>query len=291
MLYLTAVSILWAFSFGLIGSRLAGLDASFVAAVRLALACLCFAPFVRAKGLSRRELLQLCGIGALQFGAMYLCYIRAFAFLPSHLVALFSVLTPLYIVIGYDVLRRRWRWQLLGCALLSVAGAGVIKFAAPEGSFWIGFGLMQLANIAFGLGQLFYREWRLKRPATRDREAIGVLYAGAAVFAGLYFAIEGDFSKASPTAAQWWVLAYLGVVASGLGFFGWNKGAVESEPGVLAAFNNAVVPLAMAASLWVFGEAADFEPEALAKLALGAACILGAIVWGKRLGEPRERAR
>lgn len=287
MLYLTAVSILWAFSFGLIGSRLAGLDASFIAAVRLALACLCFAPFIRAKGLSRRELLQLFGIGALQFGAMYLCYLRAFAFLPSHLVALFSVLTPLYIALGYDVLRRRWRWQLLGCALLSVAGAVVIKFAEPEGSFWIGFGLMQLANIAFGLGQLLYREWRLKRPATRDHEAIGVLYAGAAAFAGLYFAIAGDFAKSVPSAEQWWVLAYLGVVASGLGFFGWNKGAVISEPGLLAAFNNAVVPLAMAASLWVFGEAAAFDAGTLAKLCVGAGCILAAIVWGKRLGEPK----
>lgn len=285
MTYLIAVSFLWAFSFGLIGSRLAGLDASFVATVRLALAFLCFAPFMRVRGLSGRELLQLLGLGALQFGAMYLFYIQAFSYLPSHLVALFSVFTPLYIVLGYDALRRRWRWQLFGCALLSVAGAAVIKFTQPQGSFWTGFGLMQLANIAFGLGQLFYREWRRKRPEMRDREVIGILYGGATVLAALGFALQGDFAKTSPTAEQWWVLAYLGVVASGLGFFGWNKGAARSEPGVLAAFNNAVVPLGMAASLFLFGEAKSFEPATVVKLALGTACVIAAIAWGKRLGD------
>lgn len=284
MFYLTAVSILWAFSFGLIGSRLVGLDPSFVAVARLGLAFVAFMPFVRLKGLSRGELLQLFGLGALQFGVMYLCYIRAFAYLPSHLVALFSVLTPLYIILGYDILRRRWRWQLFGCALLSVAGAVVIKFAEPKGSFWVGFGLMQLANIAFGLGQLFYREWRLKRPEARDREVMGVLYAGATALAGMGFLIQGDFSKASPSAEQWGVLLYLGVIASGIGFFGWNKGAAKSEPGVLAAFNNAVVPLGMAASLFLFGEAEAFELDTLAKLGVGTVCVLGAILWGKRLG-------
>ena len=291
MAYLIAVSVLWAFSFGLIGSRLAGLDSSFVAAVRLGLAFLCFAPFVRLKGLNRRDMLQLVALGALQFGAMYVFYIQAFRFLPSHLVALFSVLTPLYIVLGHDLLRRCWRWQLFGCALLSVAGAAVIKFAEPHGSVWAGFGLMQLANIAFGLGQLLYREWRLKRPETRDREAIGFLYAGGLVCAGLVFLFLGDFSRAKPTGEQWWVMAYLGVIASGLGFFGWNKGAARSEPGVLAGFNNAVVPLAMAVSLFLFGEASAIEAEAVAKLVLGSLLILASIVWGKRLGGRRVGGR
>ncbi len=283
MSLLIAVSILWAFSFGLIGARLTGLDPTFVATTRLAMAWLCFAPFFRSAGLSKRELLQLVGIGALQFGAMYVFYIRAFSFLPSHLVALFSVLTPLYIVLAHDFMRQRWRWQLVGCALLSIAGAGIVKFAQPSGSFWVGFGLMQLANVSFGVGQLFYREWKRARPAIRDHETMGALYTGAVAFAGLAFAIWGDFDKISPSSEQWLALAYLGIVASGIGFFLWNKGATQTKPGALAACNNAVVPLAMAASLFVFGEATAIDTATLIKLLAGATLVFAAILWGKRL--------
>ncbi len=52
MLYLWIVSLLWAFSFGLIKGQLTGLDASFVAFARLLLAALAFLPFCACAGLS-----------------------------------------------------------------------------------------------------------------------------------------------------------------------------------------------------------------------------------------------
>ncbi|MDQ8180897.1 EamA family transporter [Pelagicoccus sp. SDUM812005] len=281
MLYLIAVSLLWAFSFGIMG-RLTGLDSTFVASVRLSIAFLCFLPFFRPKKLNTSESLCLLGIGALQFGVMYVSYIKAYAFLPSHLVALFSVLTPLYIVLAHELTHRRWRWSLLGCALLSIAGAAVIKYnSAPEGSIWIGFGLMQIANLSFGLGQLLYRSWKRKRSHLHDSEAIAALLFGGALLAVLGFTLFGDSSKTSPSSEQWYVLVYLGAIASGLGFFWWNKGAALSSPGVLAACNNAVVPLAMAASLFVFGEARDISSDSVLKLAIGASLIFAAIAWGK----------
>ena len=282
MAYLAIVSLVWAFSFGLIGGRLAGLDASFVALLRLTMALLCFLPFLRLGRATGKERAQLVGLGALQFGLMYVAYIRAFAFLPSHLIALFSVLTPLYIALAYALAQRRFRWQLLACALLSIAGAAVIKFARPDGSYWTGIVLMQVSNIAFGLGQLIYRSWRRARPSVRDHEIFAWLYAGGALFAGLAFAVFGDFARAHPTREQWVVIAYLGVVASGLGFFLWNKGAAQTAPGALAAFNNAVVPLAMLLSLFYFGEAKTVAADSVIKLALGGGLIAAAIWWGSR---------
>ncbi|EDY80651.1 Integral membrane protein DUF6 [Verrucomicrobiia bacterium DG1235] len=282
MPFLIAVSLLWAFSFGIIGSRLTSLDSTFVAAIRLAIAWLCFLPFFRSKRLTRRELLSLVAIGALQFGAMYISYIKAFAFLPSHLVALFSVLTPLYIVLAHHLINRSWQWSLLGCALLSITGAVVIKYSQPSGSFWIGFGLMQIANISFGLGQLLYRSWRIKRPEIHDSEVMAALYLGAATCAGLGFLAWGDSSKITPSPEQWYALLYLGAIASGLGFFWWNKGAAKTNPGVLATCNNAVVPLAMAASLFIFGEASAIDSASVTKLLIGATLIFAAIAWGKK---------
>lgn len=281
MPYLVAVSILWAFSFAIIGATLKSLDSTFVATVRLALAWLCFLPCFRLRNLKLSELITLAGIGAVQFGVMYVCYIRAFAHLPSHLVALFSVLTPLYIALAYDVIARRWQWRLLGCAALSIIGAVFIKYTQPTGDYWIGFILMQASNVAFGLGQIAYREWRKRHADVSDQSIMAALYAGGATLAGLGFLAWGDATRIVPTAQQTLVLAYLGIVASGVGFFLWNKGATQTAPAALAASNNAVVPLAMFVSLFLFGESNDIDSLSVLKLVVGGSLIFLAMALGR----------
>ena len=51
MIYISIVSLIWAFSFGLIGNVLAGVDSFFVATLRLGVASLLFLPFLRLKGI------------------------------------------------------------------------------------------------------------------------------------------------------------------------------------------------------------------------------------------------
>jgi len=282
MPFLIAVSLLWAFSFGLIGSKLAGIDSNFIASVRLGLALLCFLPFFRLSRINRLDIAKLVAIGALQFGVMYISYMRAYVFLPSHLVALFSVFTPLYIALAYYLMQRSWHWNVVGCALLSIAGAVVIRYTQPSGSFWTGFALMQVSNIAFGLGQLLYRSWKRKHANIRDSEVIAALYLGGVIIAALGFFVFGDFEKITPTPAQWYALLYLGAISSGVGFFLWNKGAALAAPGILAASNNALIPLAMIVSLFYFGEAKDITSDAIIKLLIGAALIFSAMAWGQR---------
>ena len=52
MVLLLLVSLLWAFSFGLIKTFLGGVDSAFVAAVRLLLALAVFLPFLRLRAVS-----------------------------------------------------------------------------------------------------------------------------------------------------------------------------------------------------------------------------------------------
>jgi len=54
------------------------------------------------------------------------------------------------------------------------------------------------------------------------------------------------------------VLLYLGLLASGVGFFLWNVGATRVEAGILAVFNNVKIPLAVLVSLLFFREHADW---------------------------------
>jgi drug/metabolite transporter (DMT)-like permease len=283
MIYLAVVSAIWAFSFGLIGNALSGVDSFFVATARLGCATLLFLPFLRAKEIVRIDRLRLVLIGAIQFGVMYSCYMRAFQYLPSHLVAIFSILTPVYVVILHDLRQRTFSSRYLVAALLSVLGAGAIKAKTiPTGDFWIGFGLMQAAGIAFAYGQVAYRDWKRNNPQTNDRSVFALLAMGGTACAGIAGALLSDWSTLEVKPDQWKAILYLGFVASGVGFFLWNKGASKSNPGTLAAFNNAVVPLAVLCSLFVFGESQSMDPENGIRLALGSALLLGALVVSQR---------
>lgn len=278
MHYLAIVSVIWAFSFGLIGNSLSGVDPIFVSAVRLGIASLIFLPFLRLSVVPEKSCLRLMICGGLQFGIMYLCYIKAFQYIPSHLVALFSILTPLYVVLIHDLREARFNPKLLHASILSVIGAAIIRLE-PEvsGSIWKGFLLMQFAGLSFGFGQVEYRKWKRTRPMIKDHEVFALLLVGGFIIAGFASAFFTDRSSMQIDNVQWRVLLYLGLVASGIGFFLWNKGAAICRADTLAAFNNAVVPMAMACSLFVFGELERVGLNELIRLLLGTLCIIGAV--------------
>jgi drug/metabolite transporter (DMT)-like permease len=285
MIYLVIPTLIWAFSFGLIGNTLKGLDPLQIADTRLLFALIAFLPFIKLANTNRQEKWQLILLGALQYGVMYTCYLSAFRYIPSYLVALFSVFTPLYIVIINDLRQRCFTPWYLVATLLSVFGAAVIKMDNIDSSeIWLGFLLMQIANMAFAFGQVYYRDWKQDRQHISDSSVFGFLYLGAAVFTSIATLLISSQPPipfdATPT--QWLVLVYMGFIASGLGFFFWNKGATQTSVGVLATFNNAVVPLAMFASLFIFGEAKGGSPEELARLAIGSLLIVVALLIAKR---------
>ena len=279
MVYLTIVSLIWAFSFGLIGNTLAGVDSFLIAAIRLGCASLLFIPFLKVDVISVGDRGRLILYGAVQFGLMYSLYMRAFYYIPSHQVAIFSILTPVYVVLINDIRQRKFSWRYLLVAILSVLGAGIIKAKElPSGDIWIGFILMQGAGFAFAFGQVAYRDWKNKNRQINDRNVFSLLTIGGTLCAACFSAFFTDWSTLEINSDQWQSILYLGFVASGIGFFLWNKGATLSNPGTLAAFNNAVVPMAVICSMFIFGEIKNIEDEALFKLASGAILIFGAMI-------------
>ncbi|MEK9773897.1 MAG: EamA family transporter [Opitutae bacterium] len=283
MLYLALVSVIWAFSFGLIGSSLSGVDSFLVATLRLGVASILFLPFLRLKDIGSIDRFRLIIYGAIQFGLMYSCYMRAYQFIPSHLVAIFSILTPVYVVLIHDLCRRTFSKHYLWIAILSVLGAASIKAkTVPSGDIWMGFGLMQAAGIAFAFGQVAYRDWKRANPQVPDRSVFALLSLGGVFSVGCFSLVLTDFQAVELSTEHWKAILYLGSVASGLGFFLWNKGASLSKPGTLAAFNNAVVPIAVLFSLFLFGEADNLDTESLIRLIVGAGLIGTAVFLGQR---------
>ena len=270
MLLLTIVSLLWAFSFGLIKGRLAGLDSAFISAVRLFLALVVFLPFLRFKGLTLRLAAALTGIGAVQFGLMYLAYNESFRHLPAYQVALFTLTTPILVTLLADALDRTFRLRALLAALLAVLGTAIVVYQSPGGTLR-GILLVQFSNLAFAVGQVAYRRIRQWPGLPGERNSFAWLYLGGFLVAVVAFAVN-DVQSITLTGSHILTLLYLGIIASGLGFFLWNRGATQVSAGTLAVMNNAKVPLAVACSLLFFGESADL-PRLLASLALLATAV------------------
>lgn len=278
MLMLLAASFIWAFSFGLIKMFLGGLDAGFVAFVRLALSFLLFLPLLRPRKLSLPATLRLFLIGMVQFGLMYVFYIRSFHFLAAYQVALFTIFTPLYVTALADVLEKRFRPRHLWAALLAVAGTAVIVYSGlGAAGLFAGFALVQASNACFALGQVFYRRTVRAGRDWRDRDGFAWLFLGGTVAAFLFMVPGPAALPASLDGGQVLVLLYLGLLASGVGFFFWNVGATRVSAGLLAVFNNVKVPLAVVVSLVFFRERTD-----LLRLAMGSAAILSALCLNSR---------
>lgn len=242
-------------------------------AARLGLAALVFLPFVRPRTLGLRGAAALAGIGALQFGVMYVLYLESFRDLRAHEVALFTLTTPLLVTLLADLRERRLRPWALGASLLAIAGAAVLVHRATDFSVTLrGVLLVQGANLAFAAGQLAYRGWSRARPAVPDHAIMGLLYFGGMLPALLLIARQPIPPRLE--VAQLLTMAYLGLVASGLGFYLWNAGARRCGTGTLAVMNNAKVPLGVAASLLLFGESAEPGPLLLSLLSMAAAVLL-----------------
>ncbi len=281
MTYLFAVSVLWALSFGLI-TRVSGLGPTFVAAARTVLAALVFLPFVRLRGLRGRQILALAGVGALQFGLMYVLYIESYRWLHAAEVALFTIFTPLFVTLFNGLLVRRLTWVFLATAGLAVVGTGICLWTSLDrpGILW-GFLLMQASNACFALGQILYRR---VAPATgkADHELMGILYLGAVAVALAMALPTLRWDKvAAMTPGQLGTLLYLGAIASGVGFFLFNAGARRTDVGTLAIFNNAKIPLAILASALIFHERVDWLRLVAGGVVIAAA--LGLNGWLVRL--------
>lgn len=259
MAYLLITSLLWAFSFGLIKGGLTGLPSSSVAFVRLFIAFAIFTPFLRFRTLRAGNAAKLLLIGAVQYGLMYVAYIQAFQHLQAYEVALFTVFTPIYVTLVNDLFVRRLCPISLTAVTLAVAGGIVIEYQQLGSSgLWRGFLLMQGANLCFAFGQIFYRRIMADLPEQpADLQVFGLLYLGAALTAALA-TIGSDWSAFELTIKQAGILLYLGIVASGLGFFLWNLGARRVSAGALAVFNNLKIPLGILVSVLVFGETTDW---------------------------------
>ena len=274
---LLVASLIWAFSFGLIKTQLAGVPPHLVAFLRLGLSTLLFAPWCRPGHIPRRTLAGLLLCGAVQYGLMYVAYLASFGYLKASEVALWTIFTPIYVVLLADLFSRTFRASDLLAAVVSVAAAWLVSRGSATADL-IGIALVQVSNLAFAAGQVWYRRLLPPAASVRDSEVFASLYLGSALLTAIPVGLSAGMLDAlsALTAAQVATILYLGLVPSGLGFFLWNVGVRRSREGTAAVFNNAKVPLAIAVSWMIFEPFPTLQDLARTLLAL---TLITAALW------------
>lgn len=273
---LIAVTLLWALSFSLIGEYLAGqVDSYFAVLTRVVLAGLLFLPLLRPQRLPQGLIAGLLLVGALQFGITYIALYQSFLYISVPEVLLFTIFTPLYIALLDNALRRRFSAAPLLAAAVAVLGAAIIRYDSLSESFIRGFLILQLANLTFAAGQVGYahlmRHYQVGR--RQQWQGFGLFFIGALLVVLPAWWLLGNPQQLPGTPVHWLVLGWLGLVASGLGFFFWNRGASQVDAGTLAVMNNALIPAGLLVNLLVWNRDAD-----LLRLAIGGA-VIGLSLW------------
>ncbi|MBI0154042.1 carboxylate/amino acid/amine transporter [Gilliamella sp. W8128] len=274
MYYLIFVTIIWSFSFSFIAVYLSGqVDTWFAVVMRVLLAFITFIPFLRFKNVSVKQMLLLMGVGACQLGIMYFFYYNSFQYISVPEVLLFTISTPIYVTIIYDLLQgHRLRLNYLLTAIIAVIGAAIIRYDHISRDFIIGFLLIQGANIVFALGQVGYKRIMELYPLPQH-QAFAWVYFGAIVVASIGWLLFGNADKLPTTQLQWGIIIWLGVVASGLCYFLWNLGATKVDSGTLAIMNNLVIPAGILVNVVIWHQSIDWG-----RFTIGSAVIVFALI-------------
>ncbi len=273
MIYLIIVSVIWALSFSLIKGTLTSIDPFFVSFIRLFISFLIFLPFLRFKNIDKKLLPHLLIIGIIQYGLMYIAYIYAYQYLKAYEIIILTIFTPIFIVITFDIWGKKFKSSNWIKALLAIIGSGIILYSEnTEIGFWKGILLIQVSNILFAIGQVYYKKLIVKNSFSEQRDNYAVIFLGATFITGIFTFSATNFIELEVSINQWLSLLYLGGIATGLGFFLWNVGVTKVNDGSLAVINNLKIPLGVIFAVLILNESFN-----LIQLSVGSIFILIAL--------------
>ena len=284
MRYLVIVTILWAFSFSLIGQYLAAqVDSDFAVLVRVSIAAVIFVPLGLWRGLPSPLMRGFWLAGALQFGITYLCLYCSFNVLSVQEVLLFTVLTPIYVTLLDDAMARHFNHWALLAAVVAVTGGIIIRFRPLHGGYLMGFVLLQIANLSFAAGQVICRRLLLRYPTEIPMyRFFGHFFLGALLVALPSWWLFGDLARLPQTSVQWGVLVWMGVFATALGIYWWTKGSTQVDAGALAVMNELHVPAGLIVNVLFWNRDTDLK-----RLSLGMLVVMASF-WLNQLGRQRS---
>jgi len=278
MIFLIISTIIWAFSFSIIGNYLSSdIDPWSLSLIRVIISFLIFLPFIDLN-INKKRMVYIIGVGAIQIGFMYSFYLNAFSFISVEKILLFTIFTPIYVTIISDIFQKKIKKFFLFLSILSVIGSLIIRITDVQLLDLKGFILIQGANFSFALGQVLYKRY-IKNNSKLDYNLneFGYFYFGAIIIASLGSLIMIDSLSYPKSTTQWLLVLWLGAIASGLGYYFWNRGSVLVNNGTLAVMNNLVIPLGLFIEIAFFSKLINDT-----NYIIGALIILSSIYFSLR---------
>jgi len=259
VIYLVLVSILWSFSFGIIKYGLPGIDSAFISLMRNLIALIFFSTITIYNFKKFSFDLRLILIGAIQFGLMYILYIQSYEYLPAYLIATFTITTPIFVALFSQVLiKGSFSSKGFLAVILVLIGSLMMRYNIVNPiDYWIGFLLIQSANICFAFGQVMFKKWHSNNSSKDIIYNFSQMFFGAVLITSVFFILNSDNTQLLNT-SNLLALLFLGLVSTGFGFLAWNIGATKVSNERLAVMNNAIIPIAILNSYFIFGESISF---------------------------------
>lgn len=255
MLYLTIVSILWSFSFGIIKFGLTGVDSIFISFFRSLIAFIFFSSLTLYNIKKFSFDTKLIIIGAIQFGLMYVFYIQSYQYLPAYLIATFTITTPIFVgLFSQALMKESFSKNGILSIILVLIGSFMMRFNfANPLDYWLGFILIQCANMFFASGQIMFKKWYTENSDKDIVHNFSQMFFGATIVTSLFYFQTMDVQNILST-TNLLSLIFLGLFSTGMGFLLWNIGATKVSNTRLAVMNNVVIPLAVLNSFFIFRE-------------------------------------
>ena len=269
MKLLIATTLIWSFSFSIIGNVISSaVDSWSLAFYRSLLGFIFFLPWIKKSKISKYQF-KLIPIGALQIGLMYIFYLSAFNFTSVPRVLLFTTTTPLYIAITDSLITKKFRSSIYLLAFFSTLGALLIRSTYFDLNDLVGFFFIQCANICFAFGQILYKNLKMKNNVyTNIYSDFAFFFFGSLLVSCGGLLISPYSLPLSLGIVDVIAILWLGIIATGLGYFMWNRGAVEVSSSTLAVTNNLVIPLGL------FVEVLFFSSNPHLELLIIGSCII-----------------
>ena len=274
MKLLIATTLIWSFSFSIIGNVISSaVDSWSLAFYRSFLGFIFFLPWIKKSKISKYQF-KLIPIGALQIGLMYIFYLSAFNFTTVPRVLLFTTTTPLFIAITDSFVTKKLRTSIYLLAFFSTIGALIIRTTYFDHDDLMGFLLIQCANICFAFGQILYKTLKMKNnDNTNIYSDFAFFFFGALLVSCGGLLISPYSLSLSLGIIDVIAILWLGIFATGLGYFMWNRGTVGVSSSTLAVTNNLVIPLGLFVEILFFNSNSRLE-----LLMIGACIIIASIV-------------
>ncbi|QSB06870.1 DMT family transporter [Natronoglycomyces albus] len=164
---------------------------------------------------------------------------------------------------------------------VAIAFAGVMLIGTSSDAdaqiSWLGVVLCIAGACLYALGAITQKPLLKRTSALRVTVWTAVIGSITAI---PFVVAVGDFSQAS--AFGWWMLVYLGVVSTALGFFAWAYAMNQLKASVVSSFSYLIPPAAIVMGWLFLGEL----PTVLALLG-SALCLLGVVIARY---EPKRRS-